>query len=234
MKTLIIIPAYNESENICTLVDGIIQQYPQYDYLIIDDCSTDSTKKICKEKQYNYVSLCTNLGIGGGVQTGYIYASENNYDITVQIDGDGQHDPAYIGSLIDALVNENADMVVGSRFIENQGFQTTGSRRLGIKIINFTIGICTGLKITDATSGFRICSKRMTRFFADNYAQDYPEPEAIVAATLNGYKVIERPVVMRERQAGTSSINPIKSIYYMVKVIFAILIHRLGTRRGDL
>ena len=102
---------------------------------------------------------------------------------------------------------------------------------MGIKIINWVIGICTGLRITDATSGFRVCSKKMTKFFANNYAQDYPEPEAIVAASLNGYKVIEKPVVMRERKAGKSSINPVKSIYYMFKVIFAILIQRLSTRR---
>ena len=226
MKILVIIPSYNEEGNIENVVSNLQENYSQYDYLIVNDCSTDDTKKICMKKQYEYVSLCTNLGIGGGVQTGYMYASEKGYDITVQIDGDGQHNPDYIEKLVEVMERENADMVIGSRFIHNQGFQTSASRRMGIRIINTVIKWCTGLKITDSTSGFRVCSKRMTEFFAANYAQDYPEPEAIVAASLNGYKVMECPVEMREREEGTSSINLVRSIYYMIKVTCAIVLQK--------
>ena len=200
MKILLIIPCYNEEKNISTVVENIIAHYPTYDYVIINDCSTDGTKEICRSYNYNYLSFCTNLGIGGGVQAGYMYAMENDYDITVQVDGDGQHDPAYIGKMIEKMEQEKADMVIGSRFIENKGFQTSSFRRFGIKLINNTIRLCCGADVTDATSGFRVCSKSMTAFFADNYAQDYPEPEAIVSAVLNGYKVCEMPVEMKERK----------------------------------
>ena len=183
---------------------------------------------ICKSKGYHYISLCTNLGIGGGVQTGYLYAVENNYDVTVQIDGDGQHDPSYIAQMIEVMQTENADMVIGSRFLEKKGFQTSASRRMGIRIINSLIYLCCGIKITDSTSGLRVCSKRITKFFADYYAQDYPEPEAIVTAALHGYKVIEYSVAMKKRIGGSSSINLKRSIYYMFKVTFAILLQKLS------
>lgn len=231
-KVLIIIPCYNEEDNIERVVGNIINNYPQYDYLIVNDCSKDHTEEICKENHYNYVSLCTNLGIGGGVQTGYQYAVRNDYDVAIQIDGDGQHNPDYIEKLVQELFENHMDMVIGSRFIENQGFQSSFSRRFGIKIINGTIALCCGAKVTDATSGFRVCGKEMTRFFAQNYAQDYPEPEAIVSAVLNGYKVGEMPVVMNERVGGESSINGLKSMYYMLKVITALLLQRLSIRRG--
>ncbi len=236
MKVLIIIPCYNESENIEHVIENMSQNFPQYDYCVVNDCSTDDTVEICKKNDYTFVSLCTNLGIGGGVQTGYLYAVENDYDITVQIDGDGQHDPAFIEDMVALMLKEDADMVVGSRFLQKEGFQTSASRRLGIRIINSLIKVCCGATITDSTSGFRVCSKRMTKFFADFYAQDYPEPEAIVSATLNGYKVLEYPVVMHERVGGVSSINLPRSIYYMFKVSFALIIHRLsfigGKRNG--
>lgn len=236
MKILIIIPTYNEEQNIQSVVDKLTQNYPQYDYCIVNDCSTDNTLEICRQKNYHYISLCTNLGIGGGVQTGYIYAVENNYDITVQIDGDGQHDPACIAEMIQAMQCQGADMIIGSRFLKNEGFQTTLSRRIGICFINALIYLCCGVKVTDSTSGLRICSKKMTKFFADFYAQDYPEPEAIVSAALHGYKVTEYPVIMHERLGGTSSINLKRSIYYMFKVTFAILLQKFdvwGEKRNE-
>ncbi|MBQ9750831.1 MAG: glycosyltransferase family 2 protein [Clostridia bacterium] len=231
MKTLIIIPAYNESENIEKLLDDLIQNYPQYDYLVVNDCSTDTTEAILKKREYNYISLPTNLGIGGAVQTGYLYAAQNDYDIAIQIDGDGQHDPVYIEKLIEPIVNGEADMTIGSRFIEKQGFQTSFTRRLGIKIIKFIIKLCCGTTVTDTTSGFRASNKKLTKFFSLNYAQDYPEPEAIVAASLNGYRVKDVAVKMREREGGVSSINAKRSIYYMIKVSLALLILRMGTKR---
>lgn len=232
MKILIILPAYNEEHNICSIVDNLIENYPQYDYCVINDCSTDNTLPLCRDKKYHYITLCTNLGIGGGVQTGYLYAVENGYDITVQIDGDGQHDPAYIAEMIDVLQQTHADMVVGSRFLKKEGFQTSASRRTGIRLINALIYLCCGLKVTDSTSGFRVCTGAMTKFFSDYYAQDYPEPEAIAAAALHGFKVIEHPVVMKERAGGVSSINRRRSVYYMFKVTFAILIERLNAWGG--
>ena len=139
MKVLIIIPAYNESENIERVVDDLILNYPEYDYLVVNDCSKDNTEAILKRRGYNYLSLPTNLGIGGAVQSGYIYASEHGYDVAVQTDGDGQHDPAYIKDLIAPIAAGEADMVIGSRFINKSGFQTSFMRRLGIKFIRFVI-----------------------------------------------------------------------------------------------
>lgn len=231
MKILIIIPAYNESDNIEKLVDDLIENYPQYDYLVVNDCSTDATEEILKKRKYNYISLPANLGIGGAVQSGYLYATQNDYDIAIQIDGDGQHDPAYIEKLIEPIVNGEADMTIGSRFIEKKGFQTSFTRRLGIKIIRLIIKLCCGTKVTDTTSGFRASNKDLTKFFSLNYAQDYPEPEAIVAASLNGYRVKDVAVKMREREGGVSSINAKRSIYYMIKVSLALLILRIGTKR---
>ena len=230
-KVLLIIPAYNEEDNIGRLVDDLTENYPQYDYVVINDCSTDSTEAILKEKRCNYISLPTNLGIGGGVQSGYIYAAENGYDIAVQLDGDGQHDPAYIEKLIQPILDNEADITIGSRFIEKEGFQTSALRRLGINIIRVVIKMCCGVKIYDTTSGFRAANSAAVSFFSRNYANDYPEPEAIVASALNGFRIKEVPVVMRERQGGVSSINAKRSIYYMIKVSLALLICRIGMKR---
>ena len=231
MKVLIIIPAYNEEENIERVVDNLIENYPQYDYLVVNDCSKDSTEEILKRRGYNYISLPANLGIGGAVQSGYLYATENDYDIAIQIDGDGQHDPAYIEKLIDPIIKGEADMTIGSRFIEKKGFQTSFLRRLGINLIRGVIKLCCGTKATDTTSGFRATSKELTARFARDYAFDYPEPEAIVYASLNGYKVKDVAVEMKEREGGVSSINAKRSLYYMIKVPIALIILRMGTKK---
>lgn len=233
MKVLIIIPAYNEAENIERVVDDLCENYSEYDYVVVNDCSTDGTEQILKARGYNYISLPTNLGIGGAVQSGYIYAVEHGYDIAVQTDGDGQHDPAYIKSLIAPIERGEADMAIGSRFIEKNGFQTSFMRRLGIGFIKVVIRLCCGTRATDTTSGFRATGKELTAFFAKEYAQDYPEPEAIVAASLNGFRVCDVPVEMREREGGVSSINALRSVYYMIKVSLALVILRLGTRRKN-
>ncbi|WP_392887985.1 glycosyltransferase family 2 protein [Eubacterium limosum] len=228
MKILIIIPAYNEEKSIENVVKSLKKQKVKVDYLIINDCSTDSTEKVCRDNDLNYISLPVNLGIGGGVQTGYQYAVENGYDIAIQMDGDGQHEPIYIEHLIQPILNNEADMVIGSRFLKKDGFQSSGLRRFGISFLKRLIQVCCGVVIQDTTSGFRATSKDVTRFFSENYAQDYPEPEAIIACVLNGYKVTEVPVIMHERKSGKSSINAFKSVYYMVKVSLAIIIYRLG------
>lgn len=228
MKVLIIIPAYNEEENIERVANNLINNYPQYDYVIINDCSKDNTEAVCVRNKYNYISLPINLGIGGGVQSGYLYAFKNGYDIAVQMDGDGQHNPAYIDKLIEPIIENKYDMVIGSRFIEKQGFQTSFMRRFGINVIKAVIKMCCGVKITDTTSGFRAVNNKLIKYYSEEYAHDYPEPEAIVAAVLNGYNVGEIPVVMEERTGGVSSINAKRSVYYMIKVSLALILFRLS------
>lgn len=230
-RVLIIIPAYNESKNIERVVDDLIQNYSQYDYLIVNDCSTDNTEEIIRRRGYNYISLPVNLGIGGGVQSGYIYAAQNGYDIAIQIDGDGQHNPADIEKLIAPIIAGEADITIGSRFIEKKGFQTSLMRRFGNRLIGLIIRMCCGVKATDTTSGFRAVNLEASRFFSLNYAQDYPEPEAIVAASLNGFRIRDVAVTMNERIGGVSSINAWRSVYYMIKVSLALIIYRIGTKK---
>lgn len=227
MKKLIIIPAYNESEALSKTVQTIQKYAPDFDYIIINDCSTDGTLAICKDNHFSVVDLPLNLGIGGAVQTGYLYAYENGYDAAVQVDGDGQHDPAFLNEMVEHLEKNQLDMVIGSRFIEMKGFQSSAIRRLGIKYFSNLIKLLTGRKITDPTSGLRMVGKRGIESFAKNYPKDYPEPESVVSILRRGMKVEEIPVVMRERQGGVSSISAIKSIYYMIKVTLAILIERI-------
>ena len=232
-KVLIIIPAYNEEKNIEKVVDNIVNNYPQYEYVVINDGSRDATRDVCEARGYEYLNLSINLGIGGAVQTGYKYAKDKDYDVAVQIDGDGQHDISYLEKMLVLLESGEADIVIGSRFINKEGFQSSTVRRAGIKLLSMLIFICTGCRIKDVTSGFRAVNKKFIDIYAQYYPMDYPEPEAIVAAVMNRGKIKEYPVIMREREAGKSSINFLKSIYYMIKVSLAILICRIsfGIRR---
>ena len=227
MKKLVIIPAYNEEASIVNTVQDILDHAPGFDYVVINDCSKDRTLQRCRENGLNVIDLPVNLGIGGGIQTGYRYAVEHGYDVAVQFDGDGQHDASYLQAMADRLERDDLDMVIGSRFIENEGFQSTGLRRFGINFFKFLIKLLYGGTITDATSGMRMCSRRVMEEFSVDYPQDYPEPETVARLLRKKYKVQEIPVVMRERSAGTSSINPAKSVYYMIKVSLAILVERL-------
>lgn len=227
MKKLIIIPAYNEESNIEKTVSAIQKNAQGFDYVIINDCSLDSTRKICEEKGYNIVNLPINLGIGGAVQTGYRYALENDYDVAVQVDGDGQHDPEFLNIMAEYLEKENLDMVIGSRFIEKEGFQSSKLRRIGIVFFSVLIKTLAGVKITDPTSGLRMAGKNVIALFAEDYPRDYPEPESVVTVIRRGMKVEEIPVVMKEREGGVSSISLKKSVYYMIKVTLAILIERI-------
>ena len=234
MRRLVIVPAYNEEQNIVnTILDIQGHGAAEVDYLVINDCSTDQTERVLKQKGANYLSLPVNLGIGGGVQTGYRYALEHGYDIAIQFDGDGQHDARYLKDLISPIESGRADVVIGSRFIEREGFQSTGLRRLGINFLSGLIHLLCGVKVRDVTSGMRAVNRRMIEQFAANYAQDYPEPEAILSAGLAGARITEVPVQMRERQGGVSSINPIRSVYYMIKVSLALILFRLTRGRGQ-
>ena len=227
MRKLIIIPAYNEESNIVKTVTAIQKNAKEFDYVIINDCSTDRTRQICEEKKYNIVNLPINLGIGGAVQTGYKYAMEHSYDVAVQVDGDGQHDAAYLNEMADYLVKNECDMVIGSRFIEKEGFQSSFIRRVGIKYFTFLIHLLTGKTITDPTSGMRMCNRRTIEMFAKEYPIDYPEPESTVRLIRHKRKIEEVPVIMRERAEGVSSLSSVRhSVYYMIKVSIAILVEK--------
>lgn len=233
VKILLIIPAYNEADNIGRVVENLIRNFPQYDYVIVNDGSSDGTGELCMEKGYQVLNLPINLGIGGAVQTGYRYALKYGYDIAVQLDGDGQHDASYVKRLIEPLLEGEADVVIGSRFLRREGFQSSRSRRIGINILSDLIWLCTGKRIRDVTSGFRAVNRRFITIYAEDYPSDYPEPEAIITAVMHRGRVAEVPVVMKEREGGTSSITFRKSVYYMIKVTLAILVKRIsyGIRR---
>ena len=227
-RVLVIIPAYNEQSSILNVIKEIenvkhSKNDFSIDYIVINDCSVDSTLDILKDNKKNYLSLPLNLGIGGGMQTGYRYAFENGYDVAIQVDGDGQHDAQFIERLARAVLNEGFDLCIGSRFIEKKGFQSTGLRRIGISWLSLMIRLTCGIKVYDVTSGFRAAGKRAIETFALDYAQDYPEPESIVLCAKKKMNIKEVPVIMKERQGGVSSISPIKSIYYMLKVTLAIV-----------
>lgn len=228
LKILIIVPAFNESGNITRTIADIRKQHLSLDIVVIDDGSKDDTAKEAAAAGVSVVSLPFNLGIGGAVQTGFQYARQRHYDIAVQMDGDGQHDAEYLKKIIAPIVEGHADMVIGSRFIEdNGGFKSSFSRRLGISFFVKLINSLTGLNITDPTSGFRAHNQRMIAVFASSYPHDFPEPEAIVVGKHLGARIQEVAVVMRKREDGQSSIRQLKSLYYMVKVTFAICLHMI-------
>ena len=232
MKILLIIPSYNEEENVLKVYDQIKKCGNEFDYVYINDASKDNTLKILQENGLNHVNLISNLGIGGAVQTGYKYAYENGYDIAVQFDGDGQHDINYVKSICEPIINGQADMCIGSRYIKGHEsqFQSTFMRRFGKNIISLMIKICCRQTITDPTSGFRAINKEIIELFAKDYPVEYPEPESLVTLIKKGYKVIEKPVSMNERQGGKSSIHAWKSVSYMVKVSIAIIINSIRSK----
>lgn len=228
MKVLMIVPAYNEELNIENTINKIKKYMKksdnEIDYVIINDGSIDSTKEVCEEMGFNVINLIHNLGIGGAVQTGYKYALENDYDVAIQFDGDGQHDEGYIDNLVNEIKN-GYDFVIGSRFISDLSeFRSTGVRRVGIKILSFLIKMCTGKKVYDPTSGFRAANRSVIKIFASHYPTEYPEPESTVELISKGFKINEVPVIMHERVFGTSSIKPLKSVYYMFSVSISIII----------
>ena len=229
-KVLIVIPAYNEEECIYntykTIVDYNKKNKTNYDVIVINDGSKDNTRTILEEKGIPHINLINNLGIGGAVQTGYKYAFENGYDIAVQYDGDGQHDVAYVKDIIKPIVEDKANMVVGSRFVTktDEGFKSTAARRLGINIISFFIKLKTKKKVYDVTSGFRAIDRNILKLFIDYYPVEYPEPISTVNVLKYGYIVDEVPVIMKEREGGKSSIHTWKNIYYMINVILSIML----------
>ena len=228
---MVIIPAYNEADNIVDTVNSVIAS--GFDYVVVNDGSLDSTLEKCRDNGFNVLDLPQNLGIGGAVQAGHKYAKRHGYDIDIQFDGDGQHDASYLPLLVQE-VEKGHDIVVGSRFVqENDGFQSTFMRRVGIKWLSFWIKLLTREKIYDPTSGFRACGKRAIAMFSAHYPMDYPEPDSLAHAIKKGLSVSEVPVEMHERQGGTSSIGGFSSIYYMIKVSLAILIACFVRKTGE-
>ncbi len=229
MKVLLIIPAYNEAENIARVCDNvtdfsnIVTTY-HLDYIVVNDGSTDATRDICEQKGIRAIHLVQNLGIGGAVQTGYIYAKMQKYDIAVQFDGDGQHDIQSLNDLLLPVINGTCDFSIGSRFLKNTStFKSTFLRRVGIKYLSFIIHIFSGVHVTDPTSGYRAANKKALEFLSLNYPVDYPEPESIVELSKNSFRINEVQVNMLERMGGKSSINSWKSFYYMFKVSLTVI-----------
>lgn len=224
-KILLIIPAYNEEESILKTCETIRKHNKKLDYLVINDGSKDKTQEILEKNKIIHINLVHNLGIGGAVQTGYKYAYEHDYDIAIQFDGDGQHDVNYVEAICKPIIDGEADVVIGSRFVkELSEFKSSGARRAGIKIISFFIKLFTGKKIYDTTSGFRAVNKDIIKHFAVNYPTEYPEPVSTTEILKMGYRVDEVAVKMNEREAGVSSIRAWKNIYYMVNVVLSIFV----------
>lgn len=237
MKVLLIIPSYNEEKNVLDNYNRIVNYNKKseikYDAIVINDGSMDRTEEICIKNNIPCISLIQNLGIGGAVQTGYKYAYNNDYDIAVQFDGDGQHDVNYVKNIIDPIICNKVDMAIGSRFLDKTSskFKSSFSRRIGIKLISFFIKLVTRKTIYDTTSGFRAVNKKLIKEFANEYPVEYPEPITTVEIIKKGYEVVEIPVSMNERENGTSSIKAWKNIYYMLNVILSIVILGIGGKK---
>ena len=226
IKIAVVIPAFNEQQSIAAVVEtvnGVSSPEIILIPVVVNDCSKDQTQKIIGGLKCIALNLPINLGIGGAVQTGIKYAFDNGFDYAIQIDGDGQHPPQRIPDLMNELRRNNWDVVIGSRFINNQGFQSTFMRRTGIRYFSFLLKLITGETVTDPTSGMRMMNRKAMELLYAYYPDEYPEPEALIIYNRNGLKFGEVPVHMVERQGGVSSIQGFGTIYYMFKVTIAII-----------
>ncbi|MDX2022389.1 MAG: glycosyltransferase family 2 protein [Deltaproteobacteria bacterium] len=230
-RILVIVPCLNEEESLPGLLDQLEEAHrylrprAQLDVLVVDDGSVDRTSEIAHARGVRVASLCRNLGIGAAVQTGLRLAARDGYDWAMQIDGDGQHPPAELEKLLERAEGpDQPDLVIGSRFLTKQGFQSTRMRRVGITWLSLLLRASAGIKVADPTSGFRLFGKRALTLFDEVYPYDYPEPESLAIARAANLKVVEVPVHMQERQGGASSIFGFKAAYYMVKVTLAVLL----------
>ncbi len=230
MKILAIVPALNEVDNIGSVVRNLKIVSPWLDVLVIDDGSTDQTAEVARMHGAKVISLPVNLGIGGAVQTGFLYALKNHYDVALQVDGDGQHRADEIKKLVDPVLLGEADVTIGSRFLVKTSYRSPWPRRLGIYLLSKTIQSVVRKNFTDPTSGFRAYNQKALRIVSTHYSTDYPEPDAIVTLLKNGLRVIEISVEMDARLSGRSSITPFKSGYYMFKVSLAIILNSMMSR----
>src|SRR4051794_34802835 len=232
-RYLAIVPAYNEAGAIASTVAGLRQHAPDFDVVVVDDGSTDATAKLAREAGATVLELPFNLGIGGAVQVGYQYALEHDYGVAVQVDGDGQHDPSHVHEMLLHLRrNPELNMVTGSRFLvrTESGYRSSMPRRLGIRVFARVLSLIVRQPVTDPTSGFRMVERRGIELFARDYPHDYPEVEAVLLLHFHKLRSAELPVRMRARTTGVSSINATRSVYYMVKVLLAILVGLLRAR----
>lgn len=232
-RNLAIVPAYNEAEAIAGTITAIGQAAPGFDVLVVDDGSTDGTGERARGAGAEVLRLPFNLGIGGAMQSGYIYAAEHGYEVAVQVDGDGQHDPRHLPELLARLQSEpSLNMVTGSRFLDRggEGYRSSATRRVGIRIFSSLLSRITGQPVTDPTSGFRMTDRRGIELFANDYPRDYPEVEAIVLMHTHRLRSCEVPVVMAPRLTGKSTISSTQSVYYMAKVLLAVFVALFRTR----
>ena len=231
-KILIIVPAYNEAENILGVIRKLRSENAAWDILVINDSSIDNTSEIARKTgQAAVIDLPINLGIGGCVQTGFRYATDRNYDIALQFDGDGQHSAEEIHKLLDIVRNKEADVAIGSRFRQkHDGFKSSVYRRMGIRLFEWFSYILIGQRITDHTSGFRAYNRKALRFLADHYPSDYPEPEVIILLGKNGFRMKETFTQMHERKGGVSSIPITRGPYYMIKVMLAMFMSSIRSK----
>ena len=233
-KLAVIIPAFNEEQSITNVVKSINKLHINnftITAIVINDCSSDSTLKIISQLNCIALNLPVNLGIGGAMQTGYRYASENKFDYAIQVDGDGQHPANQINILIEEILKGEYNLVIGSRFIDNKGFQSSGLRRLGINFLRNWIRLFSGITIYDNTSGFRLMDRKLIELVSYNYPDEYPEPESLIMFSKKGYKIKEVAVEMQERQGGESSIKAFDQLYYMLKVSLAIVYTYIRTKK---
>ncbi|GIO86455.1 glycosyl transferase family 2 [Paenibacillus faecis] len=230
MKTLIIIPAYNEEGSIAGVIQDIHRHAPEADVIVVNDGSTDRTAELAAAAGAKVLTLPYNVGIGGGMQTGYLYAQRMGYDIAVQMDADGQHPAEELPKLI-AKARE-ADLVIGSRYVETTSYRSSRMRRAGMVFFSGLVSLVTGQRFTDTTSGFRAAGRKVIELYAAYYPIDYPEVESIVYLKRKGCRITEVATEMHHRKAGKSSITPWKSVYYMVKVTLAVLMNAIRYDRG--
>ena len=224
LKRIAIVPSLNEEASVGRVIDEIRGFDPGFDIVVVDDGSTDRTAGIAADRGAHVLRLPFNLGIGGAVQTGYRFAFEHGYDVAVQVDGDGQHDPAQLAAILGPVLAGEADVCVGSRFAAGSGYQSSFARRLGIRLFARVVSAVVRQRVTDTTSGFRAVKRKGIALFAADYPHDYPEVEATVMSVKHKLRLREVPVVMRERAGGASSITALRSIYYMTKVLLAIFV----------
>jgi glycosyltransferase involved in cell wall biosynthesis len=226
LRRVAIVPALNEQYTIGGVIDELRAFDPGLDVVVIDDGSGDGTARAARAKGARVLRLPFNLGIGGAVQTGFRFAFEQGYDVAVRVDGDGQHDPAQLGRVLEPVLRGDADIAVGSRFADTNdpGYRPSRSRRVGIKLLAWVVSRIVGRRVTDTTSGFQALNRRGIALFARDYPHDYPEVEATIMVFRHRLRMVEVPVQMRERGGGRSSITTLRSVYYMVKVLLAIFV----------
>jgi len=224
MKTLIIIPALNEEKSLPAVIREIRTSLPTADVLVVNDGSSDATGEVARNGGASVIEHPYNMGIGATMQTGFLYALQNGYEVSVQVDGDGQHPPLFLPDMVRPIFERRANLVIGSRYLSDGGFKSTFLRKLGIRFFTLIVWIFSGKKVTDPTSGYRALDRMGLELFAEEYPSDYPEVEALILAHKKGLHIQEIPIEMKVRQGGISSIGVLSALYYMIKVTLSISI----------